>query len=71
MKFVESEYFPVAFRRRFPETKLYIETGRFVTGRAGIYATHVTDVKTSRGKRYALLANTLNGFARPSLAILI
>ena len=36
------------FRRRFPETRLYIETGRFVTGRAGIYATHVTDVKTSR-----------------------
>ena len=60
-----------AFRRRFPETKLYIETGRFVTGRAGIYATHVTDVKTSRGKRYALLANTLNGFARPSLAQLV
>lgn len=56
------------FHRQFPQTWLLIETGRFLVGQAGIYVTRVADVKTSRGKRFAILDGTLNAFARPVLA---
>lgn len=54
-----------------PEARIFIETGRFVSGRAGVYVTHVNDVKTSLGKKYVILANTLNGFVRPSIAQMV
>lgn len=53
------------------EARIFIETGRFVSGRAGVYVTHVNDVKTSLGKKYVILANTLNGFVRPSIAQMV
>lgn len=51
-----------------PQTKIFMETGRYVTGHAGLYVTKVVDKKTSRGKTFVLLKNTLNGFVRPSMA---
>ena len=59
------------FRTRYPDTKIIIETGRYVVGKSGFYVTKVTDRKTSYGRTYLILKNTLNGFLRPSLAKLV
>lgn len=59
------------FQKAFPATRIIIETGRYIVGKAGIYATKVVDRKVSYGKTYILLKNTLNGFIRPSLARLV
>ena len=56
------------FQQRHPQTKILMETGRYVTGHAGVYVTKVVDKKISRGKTFVLLKNTLNGFVRPSMA---
>lgn len=58
-------------RTKMPKVKVYIETGRFAVGQAGIYVTKVIDKKVSYGKTYVILNNTLNGFIRPSLAMLV
>ncbi len=55
------------FREAYPGTKVLIESGRYVSGKSGIYVTKVLDRKVSRGKTYIILKNTLNGFIRPSL----
>lgn len=60
-----------AFRADFPDTRLFIETGRYATCRSGVYVTKVVDRKVSHGKTYVLLKNTLNGFIRPSLAMMV
>lgn len=60
-----------SFREAFPGAKMIIETGRYVVSEAGVYATTVADRKTSCGKTYIILKNTLNGFIRPSLARLV
>lgn len=59
------------FRQVYPDMRFLIETGRFITGEGGIYATKVLDRKTSCGKTYLIVKNTLNGFLRPSLARLV
>jgi len=59
------------FSSQFPHMKVYIETGRYIVGKSGIYATKVLDKKVSHGKTFIILKNTLNGFIRPSLAQLI
>jgi diaminopimelate decarboxylase len=59
------------FSSQLPHMKVYIETGRFVVGKSGVYATKVLDKKVSYGKTFVILKNTLNGFIRPSLAQLI
>ena len=59
------------FQEKFPETKILIEVGRYAVGKAGFYVTQVLDKKTSYGKTFVILANTLNGFLRPSLARLV
>lgn len=59
------------YAAELPEARIFIETGRFVSGRAGVYVTHVNDVKTSLVKKYVILANTLNGFVRPSIAQMV
>lgn len=60
-----------AFRRAHPSTRLIIETGRYAVGKSGVYATKVLDRKVSRGVTYLILKNTLNGFARPSVAYMV
>ncbi|OLR55594.1 hypothetical protein BHK98_05660 [Hornefia porci] len=58
-------------RKRNAETlnaELYIETGRFIVGNAGRYYTPVVDIKESRGTKYLIVRNGLNGFARPAIA---
>ena len=51
----------------YPETKIMIETGRFLTCKAGVYVTKVIDRKVSCGKNILILRSTMNGFVRPSM----
>lgn len=55
----------------FSSAQLYIETGRYVVGKSGIYVTTVLDKKTSHGETYVVLQNILNGYLRLSLAQLV
>lgn len=59
------------FKEIFPDADVYIETGRYVVGKCGTYVTRVLDKKTSHGKTFIILSNTLNGFIRPSMNQLI
>ncbi len=54
-----------------PQTRILVETGRYVVGQAGSFVTTVVDKKVSHGKTFLLLDSTLNGFLRPTLAQLI
>ncbi|MDM8535051.1 diaminopimelate decarboxylase, partial [Clostridiaceae bacterium HSG29] len=54
------------FKLKFPNINIYIETGRYVVGKSGIYVTTVLDKKISYGKKFVILKNTLNGFLKPS-----
>lgn len=51
--------------------RLLIETGRFIIGEAGTYITPIVDIKKSRGVKYLIVRNGLNGFLRPSIAALL
>ena len=55
------------FRKANPHTMVIIETGRYASGKSGIYVTKVLDRKVSHGKTFLILKNTLNGFVRPAL----
>lgn len=46
----------------------YIETGRYVVGNAGNYYTPIVDIKESRGTKYLIVKNAMNGFFRPVMA---
>ncbi len=58
-------------KEEFRDISLYIETGRFVVLKSGVYAAKVIDIKTSYNKKFVLLKNTLNAFIRPSLEQMI
>lgn len=45
--------------------RLIIESGRYISGTAGIYVAKVLDVKESRGKKYAIIDGGMNTFFRP------
>ncbi|MSS26993.1 diaminopimelate decarboxylase [Desulfovibrio sp. PG-178-WT-4] len=49
----------------------YMESGRFLVGKAGIFATRIVDVKRSRGKTFVIAAGLLNHFLRPAIAGLL
>ena len=49
-------------------SRIFIESGRYSVCENGVYVTRVLDKKTSCGKTFVILKNTLNGFVRPSLA---
>ena len=53
------------------ELRIFVETGRYAVGKSGIYITKVLDKKTSFGKTFVILCNTLNGFVRPAMAHII
>jgi diaminopimelate decarboxylase len=44
----------------FANTKFMVEPGRFLVGEAGVYVTRITDIKTSRGKKYLILDGGMN-----------
>ncbi len=56
------------YKETSPETRIIIETGRFLVGKAGTYVTKVLDKKVSWGKTFIILHNTLTGFIRPVLS---
>lgn len=75
---VEVEKIGREFRKHFTDLKeklmpirIYIETGRYLVGKAGLYVTKVRDKKVSHGKTIVILSNTLNGFYRPSISQMI
>lgn len=45
--------------------RLIVESGRYLSCDAGTYYTKVIDIKESRGKKYVIVQNGLNGFLRP------
>jgi len=55
------------FKLQHPQTKVMIETGRYVSCKAGVYVTKVIDRKISCGKTFLILRSTLNGFVRPAM----
>ena len=59
------------FRETAPDTRILIETGRYVVGKSGTYVTSVVDRKVSRGKTFLLLRGTLNAFARPAVSRMV
>ncbi|MEG1987621.1 MAG: alanine racemase [Oscillibacter sp.] len=59
------------FRQAFPKTQILIESGRYVVGKSGVYATKVLDKKVSRGKTFLIFHDTLNGFARPAITQMV
>lgn len=75
---VEVERIGREFRKHFTDLKeklmpirIYIETGRYLVGKAGLYVTKVRDKKVSHGKTILILSNTLNGFYRPSISQMV
>jgi diaminopimelate decarboxylase len=44
----------------FTQTRFVIEPGRFLVGEAGVYVARVSDIKTSRGKKYLILDGGMN-----------
>lgn len=57
--------------RSMSDTRFIAETGRFVVCEAGQYITRIVDIKDSRGIKYLIVQNGLNGFMRPSIAELL
>ena len=55
------------FHRLSPETRILLESGRWIAGPNGVYASRVADRKISRGKTYIILRSTLGGYLRPCL----
>lgn len=54
--------------RTFLHVAFFIETGRYVVGNAGRYYTQIVDIKESRGTKYLIVRNAMNGFFRPVMA---
>jgi diaminopimelate decarboxylase len=44
----------------FEETQFLVEPGRFLTGEAGVYLTRISDIKTSRGKKFLIVDGGMN-----------
>ncbi len=42
------------FHKFFPNCKIALELGRYISGPAGLYVCEVTDIKVSRGKKYLI-----------------
>lgn len=64
-KFIEES------KKELGEISIYIETGRYIVGKSGVYVTKVMDKKVSHGETFVILNNTLNGFYRPSISQMV
>lgn len=60
-----------AYKKRLPGVELFLESGRFLVGRAGTFVTRIEDIKESRGKTHVIAPGGLNGFLRPSVLNLL
>ena len=52
-------------------SRMIVETGRFLVCECGYYCARIVDIKQSRGEKFLLVQNTLNGFLRPALCQMI
>ena len=59
------------YRPELGGIRLIIESGRYLVGQAGKYYTPIVDIKESRGRKYLIVRNGLNGFMRPAIADLL
>lgn len=59
------------FKKKNKDTRVLIESGRYVVCKSGVYVTKVMDKKQSHGENLVILNNTLNGFIRPSYEQLV
>ncbi|MDR1125379.1 MAG: diaminopimelate decarboxylase [Deltaproteobacteria bacterium] len=59
------------YERRLPGVKLFLESGRFLVGRAGTFVTRIEDIKESRGKIHVIAPGGLSGFLRPAMLNLL
>lgn len=57
--------------REVPGTRLFLESGRFLAGEAGVFVTPILDIKESRGKTFVYAPGLLNHFFRASFAALM
>ena len=48
--------------------RLYLESGRFLVGAAGLFVTRIVDIKESRGCTYVIAEGLFNHFLRASMA---
>jgi len=48
------------FLKNFPETKIFLESGRYVVGNAGWFVSCVQQVKQSRGKHFLVTDGGMN-----------
>ncbi|NMS89301.1 pyridoxal-dependent decarboxylase [Clostridioides difficile] len=53
------------------KARLLIESGRFIVCKSGNYYVKIVDIKVSRGKKYLIVKNGLNGFMRPIISNLV
>ena len=67
----ETQRLMAEFQEKLPETRIYIETGRYAVGTAGTYVAKVVDKKVTHGKNFVLLSATLNGYASPSMVAML
>jgi diaminopimelate decarboxylase len=44
----------------FEQTRFIVEPGRFLVGECGVYVARITDIKTSRGKKYLVVDGGMN-----------
>ncbi len=49
------------------QLRIIAETGRYLVGQSGIYVARVSEVKESRGKKFAIIEGGINHFVRPAL----
>ena len=47
-------------RPAFAKTQFLVEPGRFLVGESGIYVTRIIDIKSSRGKKFAIMDGGMN-----------
>lgn len=57
--------------RRTLGAKLLIESGRGLTAKMGTYYLRVVDVKESRGEKYVIVENCMNGLQKPAIAAML
>lgn len=53
-------------RYDYEDTRLIIESGRYISATCGRYITRITDIKESLGKIYYIIHGGMNGFFRPT-----